>query len=78
MRRARELREKKQTRCGVEERAEARDRWDQTALAAESTRSVSRVGGNRPHEQPQALGHAAKQRLRPRHLPAIFPDASEG
>ena len=73
-----ELREKKQKRCGVEERAEAGDMWDHTAIAAESTRVVSRVVGKRTHEQTKAVVHDANKRLRPRPLLAIFPDAYEG
>jgi len=73
-----ELREKKQKRCTVEERAEAGDMWDHTAIAADSKLIVSLVVGNRTQEQTRALVHDAKRRLRPRHLPAIFTDAYEG
>jgi len=73
-----ELREKKQKRCGVEERAEAGDMWDHTAIAADSKLIVSLVVGKRTQEQTRALVQDAKRRLRPRHLPAIFTDAYEG
>jgi hypothetical protein len=72
-----ELREKKQTRCRVEERAEAGDRWDHTALAAARKLIVARVVGKRPQAHTQAVVRDAKQRLRPGHLPAICTDASE-
>jgi len=52
--------------------------WDHTAIAADSKLVGSLVVGKRTHEQTRALGHDAKQRLRPRHLPAIFTDAYEG
>jgi IS1 family transposase len=73
-----ELREKKQKRCEVEERAEAGDMWDHTAIAADSKLIVSLVVGKRTQEQTKAVVHDAKKRLRPRHLPAIFTDAYEG
>lgn len=73
-----ELREKKQKRCTVEERTEAGDMWDHTAIAADSKLIVSLVVGKRTHEQTSALVHDTKQRLRPGHLPAIFTDAYEG
>ena len=73
-----ELREKKQKRCRVEERAEAGDMWDHTAIAADSKLLVSLVVGKRTQAQTRALVHDAKRRLRPGHLPAIFTDAYEG
>jgi IS1 family transposase len=73
-----ELREKKQKRCRVEERAEAGDMWDHTAIAADSKLIMSLVGGKRTQAQTRALVHDAKRRLRPGHLPAIFTDAYEG
>jgi hypothetical protein len=73
-----ELREKKQKRCTVEERTEAGDMWDHTAIAADSKLIVSLVVGKRTHEQTSTLVHDTKQRLRPGHLPAIFTDAYEG
>ena len=73
-----ELREKQHKRCGVEERAEAGDRWDHTAIAAARKLIVSLVVGQRTQEQTRAVVHDAKKRLSPRHLPAIFPDAYEG
>jgi len=62
----------------VEERTEAGDLGDHTAIAADSKLLVSLVVGKRPHAQTRALVHDAKQRLRPGHLPAIFTDAYEG
>jgi IS1 family transposase len=73
-----ELREKKQKRCTVEERAEAGDMWDHTAIAADSKLIMSLVVGKRTQEQTRALVHDAKKRLRPGHLPALFTDAYEG
>ena len=73
-----ELREKKQKRCAVAERAEAGDIWDHTAIAADSKLIVSLVVGKRTQEQTRALVHDAHKRLRPGHLPAIFTDAYEG
>ena len=62
----------------MEERAEAGDLWDYTAIAADSKLLVSLVVGKRTQEQTTALVHDAKQRLRPGHLPAIFTDAYDG
>jgi len=62
----------------VEERTEAGDIWDHTAIAADSKLIVSLVVGKRTQEQTSALVHDTKQRLRPGHLPAIFTDAYEG
>ncbi len=62
----------------VEERAEAGDMGDHTAIAADSKLIVSLVVGKRTQEHTRALVHDAKQRLRPGHLPAIFTDAYEG
>jgi IS1 family transposase len=73
-----ELREKKQKRCRVEERTEAGDIWDHTAIAADSKLMVSLVVGKRTQAQTKALVHDAKKRLRPGHLPTIFTDAYEG
>jgi IS1 family transposase len=73
-----ELREKKQKRCTVEERTEAGDMWDHTAITADSKLIVSLVVGKRTQEQTRALVHDTKKRLRPGHLPAIFTDAYEG
>jgi hypothetical protein len=73
-----ELRAKKQKRCQAEERAEAGDIWDHTAMAADSKLSVSLVVGKRTHAHTQAVVYDAKQRRRPGHLPAIFTDAYEG
>ena len=52
--------------------------WDQTAMTAGSQLIVALVVGKRTHEQTKALVHAAQQRLRPRHLPAIFAEAYAG
>ena len=73
-----ELWEKKQKRCGVDERAEAGDMWDHIAMAADSKLIVSLVVGKRTQEQTRALVHDATKRLRPGHLPASFTDAYEG
>jgi hypothetical protein len=73
-----ELREKKQKHCGAQEREEAGDLWDHTAVAADSKRVLSLVVGKRTQEQTLALGKDAKLRLRPGHLPAIFTDAYGG
>jgi|SoiMethySBSTD1v2_1073268.scaffolds.fasta_scaffold58470_2 hypothetical protein len=73
-----ELRENKPKRGPVEERAEAGDMGDHTALAADSTLLVSLVVGTRTHEPTRAVVHDAKQRLRPGHLPAICTEAYDG
>ncbi len=73
-----EFREKKQQRCKADERAEAGDMWDHTAIAADSKLMVSLVVGKRTQEQTQTFVNDAKSRLRPGHLPAIFPDAYDG
>jgi hypothetical protein len=72
------LREKKQTRCTVEERAEAGDMWDHTAIAAESKLRGSLGVGQRTHAQTTALVRDAKKRLRAGPLPAIFTEAYDG
>ena len=73
-----ELGEKKQKRCRVEERAEAGDMWDHTAITADRKLVVSLIVGKRTQAQTRALVYDAKKRLRPGHLPAIFTDAYEG
>jgi hypothetical protein len=70
-----ELRQQKPKRWRVEERAEAGDLWDHTAIAADRKLLVSLVVGTRTQAQTTALVHAATQRRRPGHLPAIFTDA---
>jgi IS1 family transposase len=70
--------QKKQQRCRDHDTAEAGDVWDHTAVTADSKLVVSLVVGKRTQEQTRALVHDAKRRLRPGHLPAIFPDAYEG
>ena len=50
-----ECREKKPKRCKADERAEAGDRWDHTAIAADSKLMVSLVVGKRTQEQTQTL-----------------------
>jgi hypothetical protein len=52
-----ELREKKQKRCTVEERTEAGDMWDHTAIAADSKLMVSLVVGKRTQAQTKTLVH---------------------
>jgi IS1 family transposase len=69
------LREKKQKHCTAEEREEAGDQWDHTAVAADSKLVVSFIVGQRTSEQTLALVHDTKDRLRPGHVPAIFTDA---
>jgi hypothetical protein len=72
------LREKKQQRCQGDEADMVGDLWDPTAVTAESKLVVRLVVGKRTQEQTRALGHDATRRLRPGHLPAIFPDAYKG
>ena len=48
-----ELRETKRKRCWAAEYAEAGDRWDHTAMAADSKLMVSLVVGKRTQEQTQ-------------------------
>jgi hypothetical protein len=69
------LREKKQKRCQPQERDEAGDMWDHTAVTADSKLVVSLVVGKRTQEQTHALVHDAKRRLRPGHLPTIVTEA---
>ena len=52
--------------------------WDHTAVAADSKLVVSLVVGKRTQEQPKVLVQDAKNRLRPRHLPALFTEAYVG
>ena len=78
IRRALERWEKKQQRCQGREAEMAGDRWDHTAVTADSTLVVSLVVGKRPHEQTNTLVQDAQRRLRSGHLPAIFPEASAG
>ena len=73
-----ECRAKKPKRCQADERAEAGDRWDHTAIAADSTLMVSLVVGKRTQEQPQTLVTEATRWRRPGHLPALCTAADEG
>ena len=73
-----ELRAKKPQRCQAHETERAGDRWDHTAIAADSKLSVSLVVGKRTREQTDVLVHDAKRRLRSGHLPVIFTDTYEG
>jgi hypothetical protein len=73
-----ELGQKKQKRCAAHAYEEAGDLWDHTAIAADSKLVVSLVVGKRTPEQTRAVVHDAKRRLRPGHVPAIFPDAYDG
>jgi hypothetical protein len=59
-------------------RAEAGALGDHTARAAESTRLVARVVGQRPQEPTRTWGPEAKRRRRPRPRRALLPDASAG
>jgi IS1 family transposase len=70
--------QKKQKRCGAQERDTAGDCWDHTAVAADSKLVVSLVVGKRTYAQTLAVVQDAKNRLRPEHLPAIFTDAYAG
>jgi hypothetical protein len=70
--------QKKQKRCGAQERDTVGDCWDHTAVAADSKLVVSLVVGKRTYEQALAVVHDAKNRLRPGHVPAIFTDAYAG
>jgi len=58
-----------------QEREEAGDLWDHTALAADSKLVVSLEVGKRTYAHTLALVQDAKNRLHPGHLPAIFTDA---
>src|SRR5262245_54723721 len=78
MRRARELREKKQKRCQADAADRAGDMWDHTAVTADSKLVVSLVVGKRTHEPTRTWMHDAKRRLRPGHVPALFTDAYQG
>ena len=73
-----ELREKKQKRCRVEERPEAGELWEQTAIAAASKLLGSLVVGTRPQEQTTVWVRDAQKRLRPGPLPALFTAAYDG
>ena len=59
-------------------REEAGDMWDHPAVAADSNLVVSFVVGKRTQEQPRALVHEAKRRLRSGPVPAIVTDAYDG
>ena len=70
--------QKKQKRCRDDDTAEAGDRWDHTAVTADSKLVVSLVVGKRTCEQTKSLVYDATRRLHAGHLPAIFTDAYEG
>jgi IS1 family transposase len=73
-----EFRQKKQKNCADAARDEAGDLWDHPAVAADSKRMVSLVGGKRTKDQTHQLGGDAKSRLRAGHLPAMLTDGYEG
>ena len=62
----------------MEEHAAAGARWDHTAIAADSTRLGSLVGGTRPHEPTTVVVREAQKRRRPGPLPAIVTAAYDG
>jgi len=65
-------------RCQAHETEMAGDLGAPTAVTADSTWVVRRVVGKRLQEPSKALGHAAKRRLRPGHLPAICAEVYVG
>jgi transposase-like protein len=66
---------KKHKRGMAHERGAAGDRWEQTAVAADSTLVVALIVGTRPYEQTLAVGQDAYDQLRRGHLPALFTEA---
>ena len=69
---------KKQKNCTAEDKHQAGDFWDHTAIAPESKLIVSLVVGKRTKEQTQALVCDTQSRLRKGHLPVLFSDGYEG
>ena len=70
--------QKKQKNCAEDERAEAGDFWDHTAVTADSKLMVSLVVGKRTKDQTNELVGDAKSRLRSGHLPVLLSDGYEG
>ena len=73
-----ELCQKKQKNCAEDERDEAGDFWDHTAVTADSKLMVSLVVGKRTKDQTHDLVGDAKSRLRANHLPVLLSDGYEG
>ena len=70
--------QKKQKNCAEDERDDAGDFWDHTAVAADRKLMVSLVVGTRTKDQTHQLVGDAKSRLRAGHLPAILTDGYDG
>jgi IS1 family transposase len=70
--------QKKQKNCSEDERDEAGDFWDHTAVTADSKLMVSLVVGKRTKDQTNELVRDAKSRLRAGHLPVLLSDGYEG
>jgi IS1 family transposase len=70
--------QKKQKNCAEDERDEAGDFWDHTAVTADSKLMVSLVVGKRTKAQTHELVGDAKSRLRAGHLPVLLSDGYEG
>lgn len=73
-----ELCQKKQKNCAEDERDEAGDFWDHTAVTADSKLMVSLVVGKRTKDQTNELVKDAQSRLRSGHLPVLLSDGYEG
>jgi IS1 family transposase len=73
-----EFYKKKQKNCTEDERDEAGDFWDHTAVTADSKLVVSLVVGKRTRDQTHELVSDAKSRLRWGHLPVLLSDGYEG
>lgn len=70
--------QKKQKNCAEDERDEAGDVWDHTAVTADSKLMVSLVVGKRTKDQTHQLVDDAQSRLRAGHLPILLSDGYEG
>jgi hypothetical protein len=70
--------QKKQKNCAEDERDEAGDFWDHTAVTADSKLMVSLVVGKRTKDQTHQLVDDAQSRLRAGHLPILLSDGYEG
>jgi IS1 family transposase len=73
-----EFGQKKQKNCAEDERDEAGDFWDHTAVTADSKLMVSLVVGKRTKDQTHQLVDDAQSRLRAGHLPILLSDGYEG
>jgi IS1 family transposase len=69
---------KKQKHCTEEDRDEAGDLWDHTAVAADRKLLVSLMVGKRTKDHTHELVGDAKSRLKAGHLPALLSDGYEG